>query len=52
MLIMFILCCALVFPGLGATLRILCGLLAAVALFAAIYVVGWLLLVILVSAMA
>lgn len=52
MLIMFLLCLSLVFLGLGTTLRILFGLLAAVALFAAIYVGGWLLLILLVSAIA
>jgi hypothetical protein len=51
-LVMFLLCCALVFLGLGTTLRIICGLLAAVALFAALYVGGWLLLILLASVIA
>lgn len=52
MLIMFLLCLSLVFLGFGTTIRIILGLLAALALFVALYVGGWLLLILLASAIA
>jgi hypothetical protein len=52
MLILFLLCLSLVFLGLGNTFKIIFGLLAACALFGALYVGGWLLLILLASVIA
>ena len=49
MLILFLICLALVFLGFGNTIKIIFGLLAACALFAALYVGGWLLLIFMLS---
>lgn len=52
MLILFLLCLSLVFLGFGNTIKIILGLLMALALFCALYVGGWLLLIGLVSLIA
>jgi hypothetical protein len=52
MLILFLICLSLVFLGLGNTLKGIFGLLMAIGLFCLLYVGGWLLLILLASAIA
>lgn len=52
MLILLLICLSLVFLGFRNTIKIICGLLMAVALFVLMYVGGWLLMAGLVSLVA
>ena len=52
LLALLLFCISLVFLGFGNTIKIIFGLLMALALFCALYVGGWLLLIGLVSLIA
>lgn len=52
LLALFLFCLSLVFLGFGNTIKIIFGLLMAVVLFVLMYVGGWLLMALLVSAIA